>query len=270
MEARQFKKFCDIAYQKAGIDLKEGKEALVSARVSKRLRALKMNSVSEYIGFLENDDSESELVNFLDAISTNYTHFYREMDHFEELEKYIKIWMKSGQTRFRLWSAASSSGEEPYSIVMTMLDTIAGYEVDFKLLATDISTRILSKATEGKYPADRVEPVSSNQRSKYMIRHKAKEKSDDIYEIKPEVRQTVLFKRLNLSTPPFPMSGPLDFVFCRNVMIYFDKAVRQRLISDVERLLKPGGILVVGHTETLSGVEHGLRVIRPSVYEKSI
>lgn len=270
METRQFKKFCDIAYQKAGIDLKEGKEALVSARVAKRLRALKMNSVSEYLGFLESDETESELVNFLDAISTNYTHFYREMDHFEELEKHITSWIKDGQSRFRIWSAASSSGEEPYSIVMTMLDAIEGRDIDFKLLATDISTRILSKAIEGKYSADRVEPVSRNQRSKYMIRHKAKDKSDDIYEIKPEVKQAVMFKRLNLSTPPFPMSGPLDFVFCRNVMIYFDRSVRQRLISDVERLLKPGGILVVGHTETLAGIKHGMRVIRPSVYEKSL
>jgi len=269
MDEKIFKKFCSIAYDKAGINLKEGKEALVSARVSKRMRTLRMDDIREYMHFLENDETGTELVHFLDAISTNFTHFYREKDHFDYLEKKIKEWLSVGQKRFRIWSAASSSGEEPYSIVMTMLDTLEGYNSEFKLLATDISTKILNKAIEGVYDSERIEPVPKVQRNKYMFKLKSEGEEDGaIYQMNDRAKESVVFKRLNLSQPPFPMKGPLDVIFCRNVMIYFDRIVRQKLVGEMERLLKPGGILMIGHTETLAGIQTGLKILTPSIYQK--
>ena len=270
MDEKIFKKFCAIAYEKAGINLKEGKEALVSARVSKRMRTLKIEDIREYMHFLENDESGTELVHFLDAISTNFTHFYREKDHFEYLETKIKEWLSSGQKRFRIWSAASSSGEEPYSIIMTMLDLLEGQSCDFKLLATDISTKILSRAINGIYETERIEPVPKAQRNKYMLKLKSDSEEDGvIYQMNDQAKKNVVFKRLNLSQPPFPMKGPMDVIFCRNVMIYFDREVRQRLVSEMERLLKPGGILMIGHTETLAGIQSGLKIVSPSIYRKN-
>jgi len=269
MDEKIFKKFCSIAYEKAGINLKEGKEALVSARVSKRMRSLRIDDIRDYVHYLENDDSGTELVHFLDAISTNFTHFYREKDHFDYLESKVKEWLAAGQKRFRIWSAASSSGEEPYSIIMTMLDLLEGRNSEFKLLATDISTKILAKAIEGLYDSERIDPVPKAQRNKYMVKIKAESEEDGVlYQMNDRAKENVVFKRLNLSQPPFPMKGPLDVVFCRNVMIYFDREVRQRLISEIERLLKPGGVLMIGHTETLAGIQTGLKIVSPPIYYK--
>jgi len=268
MKKKHFTRFCEIAYDKAGIKLHEGKQALVAARVAKRQRSLGIQTSKDYLEYLEKDENSEELVHFLDAISTNYTFFFREKNHFDILAEKVKEWENEGQERFRFWSAASSSGEEPYSILITLLESFNQPEhIDFRLLATDISTKILSQAIGGVYDKERVEPVSRSQRLKYF--NKSKTDDDELkYSIKPDVKKYVAFKRLNLSQIPFPMSGPLDIVFCRNVMIYFDNAVRQKLISEIERLLKPGGILMIGHTETLTGINTKLKIVKPSVYQK--
>ena len=267
MEASIFKKFCHIAYEKSGITLKPGKEALVTARVAKRQRVLGISSAKEYLAFLEKDNDD-EMIFFLDAISTNYTHFFRENTHFEQLTREIGGWLSSGSDRIRIWSAASSTGEEPYSIVITALEAFDNRSVDFRLLATDISTNVLSKASSGIYQPLQLEPVLPALRNRYFNRVGRRNSPNEAFEIKPDVRSYVIFKRLNLSKPPFPMSGPLDAVFCRNVMIYFDQKVRQGLISEIERLLKPGGVLMIGHSETLTGINTGLRIECPSVYRK--
>ena len=271
MERKLFARFCDITYEKSGITLKPGKEALVAARVAKRQRVLGIDTAQRYLEYLEADPNGEELVHFLDAISTNYTHFFREMPHFEALAKEVKRWTAAGQKRIRIWSAASSTGEEPYSIVITVLNTLENPDADFKLLATDISTQVLAKACAGVYQGQQLEPVPASLKSQYFRRIDDKKKGDnDLYEVKAEYKRRVVFKRLNLSKPPFPMPGPLDAVFCRNVMIYFDRTVRQGLISEVERLLKPGGVLFIGHSETLTGITTGLRIETPSVYRKPL
>lgn len=268
MKKNIFKRFCEIAYEKAGISLHEGKQALVSARVAKRQRMLDIPTAEDYLEFLEKDANAEELIHFLDAISTNFTSFFREKDHFEILSDLVKKWEEMGQTRYRFWSAASSSGEEPYTILITLLDSFKEKrDKDFKLLATDISTRILKKAIEGIYEEEKIKPVSKAQKIKYF--DKIKNANGTLqFKVKDEIKQYVTYKRLNLSQVPFPMRGPLDVVFCRNVMIYFDKVVRQRLVSEIERLLKPGGVLMIGHTETLTGINTNLKVIKPSVYQK--
>jgi chemotaxis protein methyltransferase CheR len=256
-----------IAYDRSGISIRENKEALMSARIAKRMRHHGFSSEREYLDFLSQPQSDEELVEFLDAISTNFTSFYREADHFKLLESEAERWVSEGRSKIRLWCAASSTGEEPYTLAITLNEVLARRSIDFRILATDISTRALRDAQEGTYEHGRVAPVAPELLRKYFtpIRQTGAEQT---FRVKDELKARVLFKRLNLSLPPFPMRGDLDAVFCRNVMIYFDTAVRQRLIADIERLLRPGGLLVVAHSETLSGVKHGLRTVKPSVYRK--
>ncbi|MCP4601415.1 MAG: methyltransferase domain-containing protein [Proteobacteria bacterium] len=268
METALFNKFCSIAYAKAGISLNEGKEALVTARVAKRQRVLKLGTPREYLHYLEEEKTGEELVYFLDSISTNFTNFMREKDHFNLLTKEVRQWIASGRQMIRLWCAASSSGEEPYSMAITILDTLDDKAMDFKILATDISTKVLNSAKKGVYDSKSVEPLTKAQRIKHFSRITPRSADEALFEVKPEVKRHIVFKRLNLSTPPFPMQGPLDAVFCRNVMIYFDNRVRQGLISEIERLLQPGGFLVTGHSETLAGISSSFKMLRPSVYMK--
>lgn len=268
MKTALFRQFSDIAYARAGIRLADGKEALVDARVAKRLRALGLTDAGEYLQVLNDDTSGEELVSFLDVITTNFTRFFREPDHFTELKDILRAWYQEGQRRFRIWSAASSTGEEPYTIAMTVLDAFDGRSVDVRILATDISTRVLNRAREGVYTEAGVAPVEPRLRARYLQKVPGPGGDGRSYRVTDAVRDLVTFRRLNLSEPPFPMQGPLDIVFCRNVMIYFDTAVRQRLISEIERLSRPDGVLFIGHTETLTGIATGFSSSRPSVYWK--
>lgn len=266
MDAALFRRFCDLAYQKAGIFLKEGKESLVAARIAKRLRVLGLVDDRQYLNYLEQDNSGDELVQFLDAISTNYTSFLREREHFDFLMDCIKKWISEGQHRIRVWCAASSSGEEPYSLAITILDAAGDQKIDLKILATDISTKVLSQASSGFYDSTRIEPLSALQRERYFIFKEKKANNEKIFEVRPEVKKKIVFKRLNLSQPPFPMSGPLDVIFCRNVMMYFDHRVRQGLVNELERLLSFHGFITIGHAETLNGLTTPLVPFRPSIY----
>ena len=267
MDHRVFMQICDRVYRVAGITLGEGKEALVSARVGKRLRALQLDCDKEYLKYLENDETGTEIVELLDVISTNVTSFFREAEHFDILSGIMVEWMKAGQKRFRLWSAASSTGEEPYSIAMTLAELKGAASCDMKLLATDISTRVLRHCVEGVYTVDKVGSIPRQRLDTWFDRVEY----DDgrmAFQVDERLRSMVTFRRLNLNQPPFPMQGPLDAVFCRNVMIYFDNEVRKRLIEEIYRLLKPGGYLFVGHSESLTGIHGAFKALRPSVYVK--
>ncbi|NLH49745.1 MAG: methyltransferase domain-containing protein [Myxococcales bacterium] len=268
MEARLFRKFTDLAYQHAGIALSDEKEALVSARVAKRIRALGLETEQQYIRHLEEESSGEELILFLDAISTNFTSFFREADHFQYLDELLRQWLAEGRRRLRLWCAAAATGEEPYSIAMVLREALGDSPADARLLATDISTHALSKAVAGVYESERLKPLTKQQSQTYFAYERQDERGTTWYRVSPALRELLVFKRLNLNQPPFPLNGPLDVVFCRNVMIYFDRRVRQRLIAEIERLLKPGGVLFIGHTETLSGLKHRFELVRPSVLRK--
>ena len=263
MDSEVFRRFCAHAHEQAGIALGPNKEALVSARVGKRMQALGIADERAYLDFLESDETGEELIRFLDVISTNHTAFFREPDHFDQLRHLVFEGYNSGHRRLRIWSAASSTGEEPYSIVMTVLDVLGNTDLDFKVLATDISTRALAAAQEGVYPAEKVVSIPKSFLSRFFRQEGT---SPPSFRVRDEIKQHVVFRRLNLSQPPFPMRGPLDIVFCRNVLIYFDQQVRQRLLRAIEGLLRPGGWLFVGHTETLTGISTRLRVVRPSVF----
>ncbi len=260
MDKASFDYFREVAYTTAGIALSDGKQALVSSRLASRLRALGLPDERAYVNYLRGDESGAELVHFLDVISTNFTSFFRERDHFTELGLTAKRALASGRRRFRYWSAASSSGEEPWSMAMVLAEAL-GMETDWRILATDISTRVLRTAERGVYAAEQTQTIPPELRARWMSRQ-----GDGTWSIVPALRPRVVYRRLNLATPPYPMQGPLDAVFCRNVMIYFDNRVRQGLITEVERLLEPGGLLCIGHTETLTGVRTTLDTERPSVY----
>ncbi|MBF0500335.1 MAG: methyltransferase domain-containing protein [Candidatus Riflebacteria bacterium] len=259
-----FEKISRFIYNQSGITLKDGKEALVASRLAKRLRALNIPSYASYFQYLEKDTSGEEIVQLLDAISTNVTHFFREPKHFDILHEKITTWKNAGQRRFRIWCAASSTGEEPYTLAMVMAEVCGLSGIDWKILATDISTRVLDIAKTGKYEEEKLKDVSSALKQKYFDQIKLEEQK--YYRAKPALRERIVFKRLNLAEPPFPMHGPLDFVFCRNVMIYFDNNIRKPLIDEISRLLKPEGILIVGSSESLTGIITAMKSIGPSVY----
>jgi chemotaxis protein methyltransferase CheR len=268
MDWVSFERLRKLAYDKAGIALNAAKEPLVAARVGRRLRALGLKDERSYAEYLAADESGDELVLFLDAISTNFTSFFREPVHFDELNAYVQVRLRHSQRRFRFWSAACSSGEEPYSMAISLQRALGSSGIDWKILATDISSRMLALARSGRYTAQQLSSVAPSVRKRCFTPHRGKPEDAEEYAVTPELRRRVVFRRFNLSTPPFPMPGPLDVVLCRNVMIYFDGPVRQGLISEVERLLRPGGLLFIGHAETLSGIATGLESIRPSVYRK--
>ena len=266
MDRKTFDKFRQIVYEKSGITLGPTKEALVSARVGKRMRALAIGDPREYLKYVLNDATGEEFVNLIDAISTNVTSFFRESQHFDFIRDTVVQWRKSGQTRFTLWSAASSTGEEPYSLAITLAEIFGRDLSSVRILATDISTRVLAKCKEGIYTADRVDTVPTALRERYFDAVQADGQRQ--YRVKDNLRRMIKFARLNLNEHPFPMKGPMDIVLCRNVMIYFDNDVRSRLLAEIHRLLKPGGYLLVGHAESLTGMVSAFKSVRPSIYVK--
>jgi chemotaxis protein methyltransferase CheR len=264
MEAETFQAFQEIAYAKAGIFLRQGKAALVQARLAKRLRELGLASERDYLARLRADGGGDEVVLFLDAISTNFTGFFREPDHFESLREHVAALRAAGQRRFRFWSAACSSGEEPYTAAMVLDPLLEG--CDWRLLATDISTRVLTRAAHGIYNEEEIAPVSASLRARYLEGAAPGTGGSPRWAVKARLRDRIVFRRLNLAGRPYPMSGPLDAIFCRNVMIYFDRPMREGLVGELERLLRPGSPLFIGHSETLNGIPTRLRPERPSVY----
>ncbi len=268
MDKRTFDTFRQLIYDKSGITLGEGKEALVSARVGKRLRALGYDNFKDYLEFLtgESEESESEFIEFLDVISTNVTSFFRENEHFIFMADYVKKMMEERRDRIRIWCAASSSGEEPYTIAMTFLENARNFHGECKILATDISTKILRMAKAGQYSEAKMQGVNPQLRSRYFS--VSGTGSSKVYTVNDTLSNMITFKRLNLSKPPFPMKGPFDLIFCRNVMIYFDNIVRKKLMDEFSRLLRPGGYLMVGHSESMAGMLCDMETVQPSVYLK--
>jgi chemotaxis protein methyltransferase CheR len=267
MDKRIFNQLRDIVYKESGISLSDKKEQLVSARIGKRIRALKLAGQKEYLAYLIEDRSGEEMTEFLDVISTNLTSFFREPDHFETLKELFSKWWDKGQSRFRFWSAASSTGEEPYSMAISLLEVLNGRPLDIKILATDISTRTLRHCQHGVYEAKRLETLPRHLRDRYF--DAVQENKEICYQAKDNLKKFISFRHFNLSKFPYPMKGPLDIIFCRNVMIYFDNELKEKLIREFYRLLKPGGYLMIGHSESLTGLPSSrFENIRPSVYFK--
>jgi chemotaxis protein methyltransferase CheR len=269
MDNETFERYAELAYKKAGIRLRDGKEALVAARVAKRMRVLGMGTAKDYLDYLENDASGDELIQFLDVISTNFTSFFREPVHFSVLSTFVTERVRAGRQRLRFWSAASSSGEEPYTMAITIAEAVGSASVDWRILATDISTRVLERAQLGIYPETALRPVPAELRERYFGPAGTARDGERLFSVARTLRPHIVYKRLNLTEERLPMRGPLDVVFCRNVMIYFDGDTRATLIRKIEELLAPDGMLLIGHSESLAGLDTRLRSQEPAVYQLS-
>jgi chemotaxis protein methyltransferase CheR len=266
LKPSEFEDFRTLVYETSGITLGDGKESLVSSRIGKRMRLLGLEDFQSYLDCLRDGSAGDEMVHMLDAISTNVTSFFREPEHFDFIRERVGEWAKAGQKRFRFWSAASSSGEEPYTLAMTLAECGLGPDTDTKILATDLSTRILAAAQAGVYARTRLAGLPAGYASRYFTAFRSA--GADAMMVTPRLKSMVIFRRLNLAFPPFPMKGPMDLIMVRNVMIYFDNDVRKKLIDDCHRMLKPGGYLLVGHAESLNGLVSGFKCVSPSIYQK--
>jgi chemotaxis protein methyltransferase CheR len=269
---REFDRFRRIVHETAGISLADGKRDLLRARLGKVMRRKGIHDFGEYLRIVEDDPSGRELTLLLDAVSTNVTSFFREADHFLFLEGAVLPSVRSradgpGGRRVRAWSAGCSSGEEPYSIAITLREFFPESQGwDVRILATDLSTKVLSMARNGLYGAERVKTVPPHLLAKSFLPERT-EGEGVYYRVRPDLRRMVTFGRLNLQGE-YPFRGPFDFVFCRNVMIYFDRATQETLVNRIHRYIAPGGYLFIGHSESLNSVKHPFRYVRPSVYRK--
>ena len=245
----EFARIAQILNEVSGITLPETKESLVYSRLAKRVRQLGLPGFKSYCDLLSGPDGGDERFELLSALTTNVTRFFREPHHFADLDEHVlkPFSLKGGQPRLRIWSAACSSGEEPYSIAMTVLDRIPrAADMDLKILATDIDPKILNQAAHGVYTDGTVDPLSPAQRGKYLTGASGE------WQVTDAVKRIVRFAGINL-TKRLPMSGTFDAIFCRNVAIYFDKPAQDALWLRLVQQLSPGGRLYIGHSERVTG-----------------
>jgi len=260
----QFLAIGELVKHVAGIYLHAGKEGLVRSRLAHRLRALRLANFDEYLGYLEHDVSGTELSNMVDVITTNKTSFFREAEHFRFLQNYLLPLHAHAATPLSVWSAGCSSGEEPYTIAMVLRELLSIEQLSrCRVLGTDISSRILAKARQAVYRQDLLADVPPQLAARYFVR----DRKSGTAAVADDVRRLVRFARLNLMAD-WPMSGPFHAIFCRNVMIYFDRDTQQRLVERFTELLAPGGFLFVGHSESLTPLRHELRYVQPAVYAR--
>jgi chemotaxis protein methyltransferase CheR len=254
-----------LVYDRAGIRLHDGKRELVTARLQKRLRALGLGSYKEYLACLQQDASGDEMVAFLDAITTNHTYFFREEQHFAYLTAQVLPVLRArpGRPPIEVWSAACSSGEEPYTLAITLADALPADE-DFRIFASDLSTKVLATARGGVYKMDRVKGLPLDLLRRHFERGMGDQQG--LARVGSHLRRRVDFAQLNLLEIG-DLGRRFDVIFCRNVMIYFDRAVQQRVVAMLERHLRPGGYLFISHSESLNGISHGLRWVAPAVYQ---
>ncbi|HWL17666.1 MAG TPA: protein-glutamate O-methyltransferase [Opitutus sp.] len=269
MRDSEFDFIRSLVYERSRINLSSDKRELVSARLGKRLRATKLASVGDYCRLLQSPGAEGELAHLIDAISTNHTFFFREQAHFDYLRTVVVPELRARASRehwsqLRVWSAACSSGEEPYSLAMTLADCANGWK--WHIQATDISHRILEKARLAIYPEESVGRLPTATVQAHFQRGFGPQ--DGNFRIKPALREQVTFRHLNLLEGEPPFSEPFQVIFCRNVMIYFDRPTQEELINRLTRRLVPGGYLFVGHAESLTTINHSLQTVRPAIYRR--
>jgi chemotaxis protein methyltransferase CheR len=265
-------RFAKMIYDLSGIDLGENKKELVKARLAKRMRALQLKSYSEYFEHLENDPQGTELVEMLNVISTNVTSFYRERQHFDYMDKValpeiVARKKKAGTNKIRIWSAASSTGEEVCTLLFVLADYLRSFSGwDIKILGTDISTKALAVAEIGMYNLQKLREIPQVVQSRYLER--VTRGNEQLFKVRNELHDLAVFRRLNLMDETYPFQGKFDIIFCRNVMIYFDKETQGRLVQRMCRYLDEGGYLFIGHSESLLNLNTGLTTMAPATFKK--
>ena len=264
LKPHEFTQVRRMMHENFGVDL-QGKEVLIEARLGKKMRELGHRSFRQYYEYVQQDKTGEALTAMVDALTTNHTSFFREPQHFDFLRTVVVPAWKPGSP-LRIWSAACSTGEEPYSIAFTMLEAMGPSAADsLQILATDISSRVLSTASRGMYPASRFQSLPPDLLRRHLL--KGFGEAEGQYLVKKEVRARIEFRRLNLMED-FSGVGMFPVIFCRNVMIYFDQPTQQRLVTRLAAQLEEGGHLLIGHAESLNGIDHGLQYVCPATYRK--
>lgn len=261
LQKKEFEWISRFLYERTGIALHDGKQALVMGRLDKRLRHRKLTTYGDYFALLGRPGYEDETTAALDLLTTNETYFFREPKHFDFLRDKVLSGHKPGQN-FRVWSAACSSGEEPYSIAMVLADHLGD---SWEVVASDICTRVLDRARTGHYPMDRIEGISQEHLSRYCL--KGFNSQENTLLVDKKLRSKVNFMQVNLNQS-LPALGVFDLIFLRNVMIYFDQETKRQIVQRMLPLLKPGGHFLIGHSESLNGVVDALHPLMPSIYRK--
>ncbi len=270
LKETDFQKISRLVYEQCGINLHDGKKELVKARLGKRLREGNFSSFAEYYKYVTTNEGQDELVMMIDSLSTNLTYFFREAAHFDKLRAVLPEMVNGHQTSrrgvpFQIWSAGCSSGEEPYSLAIIVKEILGDKNQTVSILATDISTRVLQMAIRGVFPRERMKNVPDAIIRKYF--QYGSGKWSGFFQVKKEIRDMVRFLRFNLMESP-PANFVSDVIFCRNVMIYFDKSTQEMLVNRIHQILNKGGYFFVGHSESLTGLNHSFDYIEPSVYRK--
>lgn len=268
-----FIRLSNLIYSESGIKMNESKRTMLEARLQKRLRILGIPTLKDYTKYLfSSDGMDNEVIQLIDVVTTNKTEFFRENGHFDfmtqkGLQNLIKKFGSGTRRKLMVWSAGCSIGEEPYTLAMVLnefVETTPGFQ--FEILATDISTSVLEKASLGIYDEDRIEDIPEGLKKKYFLRSKDKRKN--LVRIIPELRKMVKFRRLNFMIEDFGLREHMDIIFCRNVIIYFDRNVQEMILNKLCRHLIPGGYVFMGHSETLNGMNLPLVQVISTIYTK--
>jgi chemotaxis protein methyltransferase CheR len=271
LSARDFTRLASFIYQEAGIRLGPEKRTMLESRLRRRLNSLALETYSRYCDYLFTPEGRNEeIVPFLDVVTTNKTDFFREPGHFTFLAERAlpEMAARADGRPLLVWSAGCSSGEEPYTLAMVMSEYAEAHPgFRFRILATDLSTRVLEKAQRGIYTTEGVEPVPPALRRKYLLR--SRQPGSDEVRVVPELRRLLEFRRLNFMDADFGLAGQADAIFCRNVIIYFDRATQEAILRKLSRQLLPQGYLFVGHSETLHDMQLPLTAIGPALYRKT-
>ncbi|MRW93139.1 chemotaxis protein CheR [Duganella sp. FT80W] len=259
--ARDFERVRGLIYKRAGISLADSKQEMVYSRLARRLRATGIDSFAKYLDQLEAGHLGEEWESFTNALTTNLTSFFREAHHFPLLADHIK----GKREPLTIWCSASSTGEEPYSIAMTVCETFNTLTPNCQIIATDIDTNVLATAENGVYTMDRLDKMLPERQRRFFL--KGKGDREGMARIRPELRNMITFKQLNLLADSWPISGQFDAIFCRNVMIYFDKATQRKILARFVPLMKPDALLFAGHSENFLYVSESLKLRGKTVYE---
>jgi len=271
ISSRDYTRLCELIYAEAGIHLGAEKKIMLEARVKRRLKALGMESYHQYCDYLfSHRGMREEIISLIDVVTTNKTDFFREPAHFDFLvQRTLPEW--TAQTAFGrpflIWSAGCSTGEEPYTMAVVLSEYAAAHPgFRFRVLASDISTQVLAKAEMAVYHEDVVAPVPRHLQHKYFMR--SRDRANPRLRVTPELRKLVEFRRLNFMDNDYGMAERADAIFCRNVIIYFDRPTQERILARLTRCLLPGGYMFVGHAETLHDMNLPLRAVAPALYRR--
>jgi chemotaxis protein methyltransferase CheR len=266
LSVRDFDRIRGLAFDYCGLDIEPGKEELVASRLGKIMRGLGITSYGQYFDTVVADKTSQALVTMIDSLTTNHTSFFREQQHFDFLAGTV-LPALSARSRIDIWSAAASSGEEPYSVAIACKEFFSGRGPGLSILATDISTRVLAFAESATYEAKRLTAVPSPLQHKYFLRRQFA--TGPLFRVKPEIRSCIRFKRLNLIEPFTSVDTVFPLILCRNVMIYFNADTQADLVRRFYHQMEPGGYLFIGHSESLNRIVHEFEYVAPAIYRKA-